>query len=167
VTRRTLESLRLGMEAALIAGVPQVLLPKLLEKFLLPSGDSADIGPRFIERLAELVRRPLPEDLRWLAASAFHFGYAAFWGALYALASERRPVHPALGGTAPAGLIYFITFPPWGGGAVRTGTEQPPARRSGRRELVLATAPLVFGLLTALIYGRGPRPWWGRCPTAR
>lgn len=155
--RRALESLRLGVEAALAASVTQVLLPKLGEKLLLGPGESADLGPRFIERLAAMAGRRLPEDIKWLAASAFHFGYAALWGALYALAWERRPVSPILGGTALAGLIYLMTFPPWGG-AVHTGTEAPPGGRSARRELVLATAPLVFGALTALIYGRGPRP---------
>ncbi|MCL6640133.1 MAG: hypothetical protein K6T92_02055 [Candidatus Rokubacteria bacterium] len=162
--RRTLESLRLGVEAALAASVPQVLLPKLEEKLLLAPGESADVGPRFVERLAAMAGRRLPEDIKWLAASAFHFGYAALWGALYALVWERRPVSPVLGGTALAGLIYLITFTPWGG-AVRTGTEAPPARRSRRQELVLATAPLVFGVLTALIYGRGPRPQHRPLPT--
>jgi hypothetical protein len=163
LTRRTLESLRLGIEAALVASVPQVLLPKLEEKLLLPPGDSADLGPRFIERIAQGARRALPEDVKWLAASAFHFGYASLWGALYALAYERRPVHPLVGGAALAATIYLITFTRWGG-AVLTGTEEPPGRRGARKELVLVTAPLVFGLGTALGYGRGPRPWDGGCP---
>jgi hypothetical protein len=77
MTRQTLESIRLGVEAALVASVPQVLLPKLEEKLFLPPGDSADLGPRFIERLAAATRRRLPEDVKWLAASAFHFGYAS------------------------------------------------------------------------------------------
>jgi hypothetical protein len=158
MTRTTLESIRLGIEAAMLASVPQVLLPKLEEKLLLPPGETADLGPRFIETLARHGRRPLPEDVKWLAASSFHFGYAAFWGTLYALASRRQRLHPVLGGTALAALIYLITFTPWGG-AVQTGTEPPPNRRSWRRELVVMTAPLVFGLGTALLYGRGPRPW--------
>lgn len=166
MTRGTFESIRLGVEAALVASVPQVLLPKLEEKLFLPPGESADIGPRFIERLAALARRPLPEDVKWLAASTFHFGYAAGWGALYALAYQRRPVHPLVGGALLATLIYAITFTPWGG-AVKTGTEEPPRRRSAAKELVLVTAPLTFALGTALGYGRGPRPWYRPWPTAR
>jgi hypothetical protein len=161
VRRRTLESIRLGVEAALAASVPQVLLPKLEERLLLPPGDSADLGPRFIERLAARVRRPLPEDTKWLAASTFHFGYAALWGALYALAYQRRPVHPVLGGTLLAALIYTITFTSWGA-AVKTGTEPPPRQRTWRKELILLTAPITFALGTALGYGRGPRRW-GPC----
>jgi hypothetical protein len=133
---------------------------------VLPPGDSADLGPRFIERLAAMTRHRLPEDIKWLGAASFHFGYAAFWGGLYALAYERRPVHPLVGAGLLAALIYSITFTPWGG-AVQTGTVPPPRRRSARQELVLITAPLIFALGTALGYGRGPRPWYRRCSRAR
>jgi hypothetical protein len=154
--RRTLQSIRRGVEAAVIASVPQVLLPKLEAQAFLSDRESADIGPHFIEALAHKARQPLPEDVKWLAASAFHFGYAALWGTLYALAYERRPVKPWVGGLALATLIHGITFPRWGL-AVLTGTEDPPRDRTWRMEAVLATAPFVFGLGTALLYGRGPR----------
>ena len=120
----------------------------------MPPGEDADIGPRFIERIARLQRLRLREDTKWLAASAFHFGYAVFWGGLYAFAHRRWRPHPLLGGTVLGALIYGITFPHWGG-AVLTGTERPPDRRSWRKELVLATAAMTFGLGTALLYGRG------------
>lgn len=152
----TLASLRRGVEAGLLASVPQVLVPHAEQKLLnLPAG-SADIGPRFIQRLGEMTHRRLPEDMKWLGASAFHFGYAAFWGALYALAYEKRPVKPILGGLLLSGLIYSITFTSWGG-AVKTGTEPPPKRRDWRRRLLVVTPPVVFGLGTTLLYGRGPR----------
>ena len=144
-----------GIEAGLLASVPQVLLPQLEERLLLAPGEDANIGPRFIERLAHLTRRPLREDTKWLAASAFHFGYASFWGAAYALAFRRWRPHPLVGGTLLSALVYGLAFPHWGG-AVLTGTERPPHRRSWREELVLATAALTFGLLTALVYGRPP-----------
>lgn len=151
----TLAALRRGIEAGMVASIPQVLIPHLEERLLgLPRG-TADIGPRFIRRLGERAGKRLPEDVKWLGASAFHFGYAALWGALYALAYEKRPVRPALGGLLLAGVIYGITFPRWGG-AVKTGTEPPPERRSWRRTLLLASAPLIFGMGTALLYGRGP-----------
>jgi len=152
----TLASLRRGVEVALVASVPQVLAPQVEERLLaLPAG-SASIDPRFIQRLGEMANRELPEDIRWLGASAFHFGYAAFWGALYALAYERRPVHPILGGLLLSGLIYGITFTRWGG-ATQTRTEPPPERRDWRMKLLFLTPPVVFGLGTALLYGRGPR----------
>ena len=153
---RTFQSIRRGVEAAVIASIPQVLLPKLQERLFLSDRESADVGPHFIEALADKANQPLPEDVKWLAASAFHFGYASMWGTLYALAYERRPVKPWVGGLALATLIHGITFPRWGL-AVLTGSEDPPRDRTWRMEVVLATAPLVFGLGTALLYGRGPR----------
>ena len=152
---RTWQALRRGAEAAVVASVPQVLVAKAEEKLLLPEGESADIGPRFIEELAARAQRELPEDMKWLGASAFHFGYAVFWGVLYALLQERRRTSPLAGGLLLSGFIYAITFPNWGG-AVLFGGERPPRERSWRRELVLATAPLTFGLGTAYLYGRGP-----------
>ncbi len=140
----------------MVASVPQVLVPHLEQRLLgLPDG-TADIGPRFVDQLALRARKRLPEDARWLGASAFHFGYAAFWGALYALAYERRPVPPLLGGLLLSAGIWAVAFPGWGG-AVQTGTEPPPAGRSWQRELVLLTAPLVFGMGTGLLYARGRR----------
>ena len=150
LSRRPLER---GIEAGLVASVPQVLLAKTEERLLLRRGEDADIGPRFIERLARRGRWRLREDTKWLAASAFHFGYATFLGAVYALAYRRWRPHPLLGGAALGALIYAITFPHWGG-AVLSGTEPPPHRRSWRQELVLVTAALTFGLGTALLYGR-------------
>jgi hypothetical protein len=142
-----------GIEAGLLASVPQVLLPKVEERLLMRRGEDADLGPRFVERVARLFRLRLREDTKWLAASAFHFGYATVWGALYALAYRRWRPRPLVGGAALGSLIYAITFPHWGG-AVLTGTEPPPPERSWRRELVLATAALTFALGTALLYGR-------------
>jgi len=144
-----------GVEAGLLASVPQVLLAKAEERLVMRHGEDADIGPRFVERLARLQRWRLREDTKWLAASAFHFGYATMWGALYALAYRKWRPHPLTGGTALGTLIYAITFPHWGG-AVLSGTERPPHKRSWRQELVLATAALTFGVGTALLYGRGP-----------
>ncbi len=146
---------RRGVESAVVASVPQVIVPKIEERLLLPGEGEADLGPHFIEALARGANRRLPEDTKWLAASAFHFGYASFWGVLYALAHERWQVRPWVGGLAMAALIHLITFPTWGA-AVQTGSEPPPRHRSWRKEVVMLTAPLVFGLGTALLYGHGP-----------
>ncbi len=155
LSTRPLAVLHRGVESAIVASVPQVILPKIEERLLLPKG-AADLGPHFLEALTERVDRRLPEDTKWLAASAFHFGYASLWGALHAFAHERWPVRPWIGGLAMAAFIHFITFPAWGA-AVQTGSEPPPRHRSWRAELICVTAPLVFGLGTALLYGNGPR----------
>lgn len=156
---RTMAVLRRGIESALIASIPQVILPKIEERLFLREEESADLGPLFVAKLAEHLEKPLPEDTKWLAASAFHFGYATMWGAGYALLQERVRARPWVGGLALGALIHLITFTAWGG-AVITGTEEKPKRRPWRREVVLATAPLVFGLVTGLLYGRGPK---GKC----
>jgi hypothetical protein len=136
--------------------VPQVLGTHFGEELLgLPQG-TANIGPIFVQRLGKMVRKKLSEEVRWLGASAFHFGYAASWGALYALAYKKRPVPPALGGLILSGVIYAATFPRWGG-ATQTRTAPPPERRNWRMKLLLVTPPLIFGMGTALLYGRGPR----------
>ncbi len=152
---RTLAVLHRGVESAIVASVPQVIVPKVEERLLLHDKGAADLGPHFIEALARWAGKDLPEDVKWLAASAFHFGYAGLWGALYAFARERWRFRPWIGGLGMAALIHFITFPRWGA-AVQTGSEPPPHRRSWRIELVYLTAPLVFGLGTALLYGEGP-----------
>ena len=157
--QRTLAVLRRGVESAIVASVPQVILPKLEEWLLLHEDESADLGPRFIEALADKAQRPLPEDVKWLGAAAFHFGYATFWGVAYALVQDRLRVRPWVGGLALATLIHLITFPSWGG-AVVSGAEDHPRERPWRMELVFATAPLVFGLGTALLYGDGPKRRW-------
>jgi hypothetical protein len=69
----------------------------------------------------------------------------------FLLALARRAVHPVVGGTLLAGLIYGITFLRWGGG-VRLDAERPPAVRSARMEFVLASVTLSFNLTTAFTY---------------
>ena len=156
MNQRTLDVVHRGAESGIIAGVPQVLIPKIEERLLLRSNESADLGPRFIEALARRAEKPLPEDVKWIAASGFHFGYAALWGTLYGLIQERVHLRPWIGGLALAGFLHLITFPRWGG-AVLTGAEKEPGERPWRMEIVLASAPLIFGLATALLYGKGPR----------
>lgn len=80
-------------------------------------------------------------------------------GGGYALAYERKPLRPWVGGAAMAAIIHLLTFPRWGA-AVVSGTEDHPRERPWRMEAVLATAPLVFGFGTALLYGRGPSRTW-------
>lgn len=153
---RTFAVARRAVEAAVLASVPQVVVPKIEERLFLPQHESADLGPHFIEALADRASTRLPEDTKWLAASAFHFGYAALWGLLYAAAHERWRFPPWAGGLTMAAVIHLMTFPRWGA-AVLVGAEPPPERRSWRYEIVLASAPLIFGIGTALLYGHGPR----------
>jgi hypothetical protein len=153
---QTFDVLRRGVESALLASIPQVIVPKIEEKLFLPEGEDADLGPRLVEALAARLGKRLPEDVKWLGAASFHFGYAAIWGVMYALVQQRVRMNPWLGGAALSGFIYAITFPDWGG-AVRCGSEPAPRFRSWPKEIVLASAPICFGFGTALLYGQGPK----------
>ena len=97
-----------GVSAGLAAGIPQVLLTQL-EAWLLPMPRHyADIGPRFVWRLSEHVDADLKNEHHWLLAGAFHFGYAATWGAVYSLLQRWRPAQPHVGGPLLAALIYAM-----------------------------------------------------------
>jgi hypothetical protein len=141
-----------GIAGGLIAGIPQVVLTQVeTAVFGLPR-EQADIGPRFIQQLARRAIGASPsEPMNWLLATAFHFGYAAQWGSLYALLHEYRPTPPLVGGPLLAAVIYALAFSPWGA-ATQTGTERPPERRSDRETLLHWTAALSFGLTTAYAY---------------
>ncbi|HZO28296.1 MAG TPA: hypothetical protein VFH48_20155 [Chloroflexota bacterium] len=141
-----------GVTAGLIAGVPQVVLTQIETGLFGVPREQADIGPRFVRRVTQRFVGTTPDSpTEWLFATLFHFGYAAQWGALYALCQEWRPTPPLVGGSMLAGLIYTLAFSPWGA-ATQTGTERPPARRRVRETLLHWTAALSFSLTTAFVY---------------
>ena len=69
-----------GMGAGLFAGIPQVLTTQVEAWLLGLARERADIGPRFVQRLARRLGESFPTSLKWALAAAFHFGYAAWWG---------------------------------------------------------------------------------------
>jgi len=160
----TFAAIARGVGAGLVAGGPQVAIAQIAEKALGLPPDRADIGPRFVERLAQHLGESLPPSAHWGLAALFHFGYAAGWGALYGLVDARLRPPPAVMGPLLGGVIYLLAFSRWGAGT-RTGTEPHPDRRSWRQDALHWTAALSFSLTTALVYGwlagrdRGrPRP---------
>lgn len=142
-----------GVESGLAAGMVQVIVGKVEEKLLLPPGEDADIAPRLVRRLADDVGERLSPPTAWALGTAFHFGYSAFWGGLYALARERYRFAPLAGGAILGGIIYGITFPSWGG-AVHAQTERPPGQRSRRMTFVALSVASTFGIATAMLYER-------------
>jgi hypothetical protein len=149
----TIRPMLLGAAAGLVAGIPQVLLAQLVARVLGLPADQADIGPRFVQRLTERLDASLHEPARWLLAGVFHFGYAAWWGVLYALLQGWRPAQPHVGGPLLGALIYTLAFSPWGA-ATQTGTEEPAERRPTRKTLLHWTAALSFALTLAYTYAR-------------
>lgn len=154
----TLEIALRGAAAGLGAAVVQAAIGKTEERaFDLEHGNS-HLAPRLMQRLAEKAGESLSDPARWALGTAFHLGYGAFWGGSYALVRERTGRAPAALGAGLGALIYGITFPRWGG-AVQTGTENPPERRSTGEEVLLLSVALGFGLATAYLYEPlRPRP---------
>jgi hypothetical protein len=147
-------TLVIGAAAGLIAGIPQVLLTQAEARLLKFPGSQADIGPRFVQRVAERLDTPRPRrPVRWLIAGVFHFGYAAAWGLFYALVQQWRPAQPHVGGPLLAALIYALAFSPWGA-ATQTGTERPVETRPTRETLLHWTAALSFSLTLAYLYAQ-------------
>jgi hypothetical protein len=142
-----------GSAAGLVAGIPQVLLTQLEARLLGLPAAQADIGPRFVQRLAERLDTRPKRSQRWLIAAGFHFGYGAGWGVVYALAQRWRPAQPHVGGPLLAALIYALAFSPWGA-ATQTGTERPAHRRAMRETLLHWTAALSFSLTLAYLHAR-------------
>jgi hypothetical protein len=136
------------MGAGLFAGIPQVLAAQGAARLLGLPRQRADIGPRFVQRLAQHLGVSLPTGYQWALATAFHFGYSAWWGGLYAAVQEVRPMRPLVGGPLLAALIYSVAFSPWGA-ATQNGAERPPDRRPEREPLLHWTAALSFSLTAA------------------
>jgi hypothetical protein len=146
-----------GAVAGAAAAIPQAAVGKAEELALLPPWEDSNIAPRLVDRAeAKLTGRHPSEAGKWLLGTAFHFGYGAGWGMLYAAVTHRRGVPPLLGGALLGGLIYGITFPRWGG-AVVTDVERAPGRRTRRMTFVASSVTLSFGLATAGIF-----EWLGR-----
>jgi hypothetical protein len=161
--RVMLSSLRRGwlfqaVACGLVAGIPQVVLTQL-EAWLLPTADrdAADIGPRFVQRLSSRLDADLEREHHWLLAGAFHFGYAAWWGILYALLQRWRPAQPHVGGPLLGAFIYLLAFSPWGA-ATQTRTEHPVETRPTGSTMLHWTAALSFSLTLAYLYDRLQQP---------
>jgi hypothetical protein len=150
-----------GALAGVVAGIPQVLATQLVAGLLADTPrERADIGPRFVQRLANHLGESLPAPLQWLLGAVFHFGYGAGWGSLYALAASYARLGPQLGAPALATVIYAAAFSPWGA-ATKTRTERPPGRRPTGDTVLHLTAALTFSAVTALTFEwlrHRPRP---------
>ncbi len=143
----------MGMAVGFLAGIPQVLAAQVVA-MALGRRERADIAPRLMQRTAEKLGQSLSRPARWTLALAFHFGYAAWWGAAYAAVSEAlgaRRVPPALGGSLLGAVIYTLAFSRVGMGTA-TGAERQPDRRGWRDWLVQATSVSSFSLIVAYGY---------------
>lgn len=144
-------SLTIGCVAALLASIPQVLVTQLVTRLVGLPAEQAEIGPRFVQRLADRIERPTAPLVHWLVAGVFHFAYAAGWGVLYGQIQRRRRLSAIAGGLLMAAVIYLLAFSRIGG-ATQTGSEPHPERRRRKEFVVHLTPALTFSLLTAYGY---------------
>src|SRR5947209_578610 len=101
-----MDNLQRGIAAGLFASIPQVLLTQLATRLVGLPNQQAEIGPNFIERLAQRLEKPAPPVLHWFIAAVFHFAYAGGWGSLYGAVQNRRHVPALAGALTLSGLIY-------------------------------------------------------------
>lgn len=143
----------LGIAVGLLAGIPQVLAAQAAGG-LVRDRSQADIGPRFVQRVARLFLHSPSRGERWSIAALFHFGYAAGWGAAYGAVVGTvgvARVSPLLAGGLLSALIYGVAFSRLGA-ATLTHTERPPDRRSEREWFVLLTSAFSYALILAYGY---------------
>jgi len=135
-----------GAAAGFVATAP-MSLTMLVGWKLLPEREKYHLPPRLItEEITE--RMGIEEDLteNQLAGLTVlsHFGYGAFFGALYASSSERVPVHSSLKG-ALAGLgVWVGSYLGW---LPAMGILSPATRHPWRRNLLMIVAHIVWGVM--------------------
>ncbi len=142
-----------GILAGLVGGIPQVVLVQIETRLLGLPDEHADIGPRFVQQLGRQLGSDPSQPTQWTLAAAFHFVYAAWWGAFYAAMEQWQPARPHVGGPLLGSLIYALAFSPWGGGT-QTGTVPATEERPLQESLLHWTAALGFSLTTAYVYDR-------------
>jgi hypothetical protein len=143
----------LGMGAGCLAGIPQVLAAQAVGT-LVGRRSQADVGPRFVQRVARLAGKSPSRPSRWSLATLFHFAYAAWWGGFYATVLSvvgSRRVPPPLGGGLLGALINAAAFSRVGAATV-TRAERHPDRRRGYEWAVQGTSAFSFALTLAYLY---------------
>lgn len=140
-----------GAEAGFLAGIAQAGVGEALNERLLPGDKGADVALRLVQAVVADGEHPEPSPFEFLGACAFHFGYAAVWGAAHALARERLRVPPVVGAAAMTAVIYGLAFSRGSGGVI-AGSEPHPRRRTrGELAFQLSVAG-AFSVANALIY---------------
>jgi hypothetical protein len=139
-----------GVVLGCLAGIVQVVAAQAVG-LLVGRREGADIAPRFVQRTANQFGESLSRPSRWFLATVFHFGYAAGWGALYAVSREARvsrQIPPWLGGSLLGMLIYALAFSRFGAGP-QVGSESHPDRRDEREWAIHGTSAFSFALALA------------------
>ncbi len=146
-----MQAVRVGAETGFCAATIQACVGEAIDGRLLPRGRLADRAVGLVEAALDEPREQKPTPPVFLSAAAFHFGYGAGWGALYAVARERWRVPAVAAAGLQAAAIYTAAFSRVGLG-VRLGSEpQPSRRRPGELAYQLVVAG-TFALANAVLY---------------
>lgn len=132
-----------------IATVPMTIAMELLHR-RLPRREQYPLPPRQITmKIADVVgaKKWMHEDERLLTTLAGHFGYGALAGMLYTPLSQKINAHPILKGTLFGLIVWTGSYL----GILPVVRALPPAtQHPARRNLLMITAHLVWGISLAL-----------------
>jgi len=134
-----------GAAAGFVATVP-MSISMLVGWRLLPKREKYPLPPRLItEEITERVGmedRMSEDELVGLTVFS-HFGYGALFGSIYALFSERLPMHSSLKGGLAGLALWAGSYLGW---LPAVGILRPATRHPWRRNLLMILAHLVWGV---------------------
>jgi len=134
-----------GAAAGFVATAP-MSITMLVGWRLLPRREKYPLPPRLItEEITERVG--MEDDLtenQLVGLTIFsHFGYGALFGSIYALFSERSPVHSSLKGAFAGLALWAGSYLGW---LPAVGILRPATQHPWRRNLLMILAHIVWGV---------------------
>lgn len=147
-----MNSLLRGLLAGTIATAPMTLVMQALHRWPYPERDS--LPPKQITfRIASSIglKRKLDKPTINALTIVNHFGYGAAMGGAYGLFARRIKVHPALKGAIWGCIVWTASYLGW----LPVANILPPAtEHSRRRNFLMLTSHLVWGITTAVLAER-------------
>jgi putative membrane protein len=142
-----------GAVSGFLATAPMTLAMEMMHR-RLPWRERYALPPREITmNLADAagVKKHLPEEGRFAATMAGHFGYGTAVGALYAPLSRRVKAPAAVKGALFGMLVWTVSYL----GVLPVAHVFPPAtKQPRRRNELMIVAHLVWGISLALMAER-------------
>lgn len=157
---REMRAALLGAVAGAVGGIVQPAVGKAEEVVFFPRREDTNVPRHFVDALARRTGTQMSYAARLMAGTAFHVGYALFWGAAYGVACDRRRTTPLVGGLGLGAVLYLAAFSRIGA-ATWARSEPPPWRRPPRAWLLTTTMPLTYGLTTAWTFEKLRRRFGG------
>ena len=147
-----------GAGIGLLGAGVQTMIGLLLDRLFLPNGEDNNIAPRLVMRSFQRLGYGENGPRDWALGTVFHFGYGAMWGAVLNVARARTGVPASVLAIPVGATIYGLAFSRAGVGT-RTGTEQHPDLRLGRKQVSLMAVANAYAVATGLLLDLFS--WWG------